>query len=91
MNLVIVSIGFILGTIGLERIITKSKVFRPIREWVTTKNLFIGYMLSCSQCIGFWSAFLVYLLFYAKLYFVVYMLIGSFVCDIADNLIKKLK
>jgi len=80
----------ILSTLGLERIITKSKLLRPIREWITSKSLFVGYFLSCSQCVGFWSAFFVYLLIKYNLYFVVYMLIGSFVCELIDKLIKKI-
>ena len=91
MNLVIDNIMFILGIIGLERLITTSKIITPIREWLTTKSIYIGYMLSCSQCVGFWSAFFVYLLIVNKLYFVIYMLIGSFVCDLVFRLIKKLE
>jgi hypothetical protein len=90
-NLAIVSIIGLLGTIGLERIITRSKLIRPIREKVTGFSLFLGEALSCSQCIGFWSAFFVYLLIKYKLYFVVYMFIGSFICELTTKLLKKLE
>jgi hypothetical protein len=90
-NYLIDSIGYILAVIGLQRIISFSMVLRPIREKVTEWSTFIGYMLSCSQCIGFWSAFFVYLLLYYKVYFVVYMLIGSFACELVSKLLKKLE
>jgi hypothetical protein len=89
-NYLISSIIIILGTIGLERIITKSRIIRPLREWLTLKNESLGYILSCSQCVGFWSAFFVYLCFKYELHFVIYALIGSFVCELAYKLIKKL-
>lgn len=35
-------------------IITTSKLFKPLRESLTRKSLFVGKLLGCSLCTGVW-------------------------------------
>ncbi len=58
---------FILSTAGLTIILTRSKIFKPVREYITlrNKNVFMKYLdsiLSCSLCCGFWCSIIVYYL-----------------------------
>jgi len=58
---------FILSTSGLTIILTRSKIFKPLREYVTLHNknkimAIIDPILSCSLCCGFWCSVIVYYL-----------------------------
>ena len=37
--------------------VTETKVFEPLREWVKRKNTFLGELISCGYCFGYWTAF----------------------------------
>ena len=52
----------ILTIVGLTIIITTSKMLKPFREFASVKSLFIGELLSCSLCTGFWVGIFFYLL-----------------------------
>lgn len=43
--------------VGLTFIITSSKLFRPLREYVSAKSIFFGEMLGCAQCMGVYVGF----------------------------------
>ena len=45
----------ILALCGVTQIITTSYLFASVRRYVPTDHL--KYMLSCSQCMGFWIGF----------------------------------
>ena len=50
---------WILVSFGLTTIISISKIASPMRNYVRSKNAFLGDMLACSMCTGFWvGAFL---------------------------------
>ena len=50
---------WILVSFGITTILSISKIFRPVREYVGNKSTFLGEMLACSMCMGFWvGAFL---------------------------------
>jgi len=44
----------ILAVIGIIWIISDSKIMKPIREWITSKSLKLGYMLNCWGCLSVW-------------------------------------
>lgn len=46
---------FVFGVIGMSHIIVDSKIFLPVREWFNKNWPFVGEMLGCYQCSGFWS------------------------------------
>ena len=52
----------ILTIVGLTIIITTSKMLKPFREFVSTRSIFFGELLSCSLCTGFWVGLFFYLL-----------------------------
>lgn len=56
-------IKFIFSTVGLTLILTNSKLFKPLREWVKKKNKLLEYLTNCSQCTGIYSGIIVYLLY----------------------------
>ena len=42
----------ILTIAGIVYIITRSSLFKPIREYITTKNEVVGEIISCPLCCG---------------------------------------
>ena len=54
------------GAIGLTLVVTKSKIFMPLRRsLVESRQLdvsILGELLSCSMCLGTWAGFVVGLL-----------------------------
>lgn len=78
-------ISFILATIGVSYIITQSDFFKPLRDKInilynnkpTKVNWFISKCLTCIKCFSFWGGIFCYLLvYYMKLYFVIFALIS---------------
>ncbi len=47
----------IIGAVGLTFIITKAKILRWLREWLSTHYKYLGELFSCPQCIGLWIGF----------------------------------
>jgi len=50
---------------GITTIISISKIFKPVREWVSERNQFISDMIACSMCLGFWVGILLSLTLYS--------------------------
>ena len=50
---------FSLSTVGLATIVTQSKLFLPIRDFADRKIPFIGQLLHCSMCFGFWAGIMI--------------------------------
>ena len=81
----------ILTIIGLTLIVTTSKLLKPFREWVAKKSLFLGELLGCSLCTGFWMGLTVC---FCPLQFkmaISYMAIGSISSEITYLILKRLK
>ena len=49
---------FILGCYGVTTIIVQSKIFKPIRKTLQSRLTFLGSMISCMMCTGFWVSLL---------------------------------
>ena len=45
---------FILTVVGITDIITSGRIFESFREWVKRKNYWLGYLVGCPMCLGFW-------------------------------------
>jgi len=71
---------FLLSTFGLTMIVTNSFIFKGFRNYMCSKNKFIGKLFTCTQCFGFWSALIVYFLMIYEIYFILYGFIGSIIC-----------
>jgi hypothetical protein len=90
----------IIVIIGLTAIITQSKMVQPFREWITTKSLFLGKLLNCSMCTGFWVGLLFYFCpevvsllkfnIFAK-EIISYAAIGSICCEVIYLIMERLK
>ena len=83
---------FFLATCGFTLIVTKSYLFRPLREYINKKNKNIGKLISCQLCFGWWASIAIFFL-PACLLFLKYAFAGSFVCYLAyllmEDLVKK--
>ena len=53
----------ILGCYGITSIIVQSKLFKPFREWVENKSVFLGKLINCMLCSGFWIGLITILVF----------------------------
>lgn len=49
----------LLASIGLTLILKWGFIFNGPREWLKSKSLWLKELLSCSQCMGFWSGFFI--------------------------------
>ena len=45
---------FILAVIGMTHIIVDSKIMEPVQTWIAPRCPFIGQIMECQQCAGFW-------------------------------------
>jgi hypothetical protein len=43
---------------GISMVITQSKIFQPIRNLVSNASKFLGDMINCIMCFGFWVGLL---------------------------------
>jgi len=48
---------------GLTHLLVSSKILEGIRNWLLIYIPFIGKMLECYQCTGFWTSLILYFLF----------------------------
>ena len=57
---------YLLINLGLTFIVVLSKIFRPLRNYFQKINpKFLGSMIVCCQCFGFWSGILTSFLFFS--------------------------
>ena len=96
------NILLILAAIGLLLILKYGFIFSAPREFIKSKaysinnalGLYIEKLLSCSQCLGFWSGFIIFLLtgileqsYHLLLYYsILFGFITSFICNVVDML-----
>jgi hypothetical protein len=52
---------FLIVGIGISNIIVHSFLFSTIREYAEGKNEYIGKMLNCMMCTGFWVGILLWI------------------------------
>lgn len=105
-NFFVNNILLILASIGLLLILKYGFIFSAPREFIkgkaysinNTLGLYIEKLLSCSQCLGFWSGFIIFLLtgileqsYHLLLYYsILFGFITSFICNVVDMLITLL-
>lgn len=71
-------INILLGGLGLTYIVTQSFLFKKLREYITSKNMYLGRLVSCPQCFGLWAGLISFLLVYYKIDILVQGLSVSF-------------
>lgn len=63
---------YVLSVVGVTTIVTQSFIFSPIREWVKSKHDFLGTLIECPTCFGFWVGVFLSLHTYSPFYEVTY-------------------
>lgn len=58
-------IYWILVSFGITTIISTSKIFKPVRKFIGDRSRFLGELLSCSMCTGFWVGVFLSLTYYS--------------------------
>ena len=51
-----------LGLVGLTLILTRGTIFDKVRNWIGIQNGFLGTLVYCSQCLGFWVGLVYYVI-----------------------------
>jgi hypothetical protein len=57
-----------LVTASISFTITETKIFKPLREWTKSKNVFLGELISCGYCFDHWVAFVLVAIYQTKLF-----------------------
>jgi len=55
-------------TASISFIVTDTKIFMPIRDWVKRQNSLLGELLSCGYCSRHWVAFGLVAIYRPKLF-----------------------
>ena len=76
---------------AVTMIVTNSKIFQPVREFASKKSMYIGDLLSCALCTGFWVGGLIFFCPLSLRPFVHYISIGSLSSEVVYLLIKRLR
>jgi len=82
---------FLLSTFGATMIVTNSFLFKGFREFMVSKNKYLGKLFACTQCAGFHISLIIQfiILLYERngilfkwldLYYILYGFIGSIIC-----------
>ena len=62
----VIFLSFVTASISFT--VSETKLFKPLREWVKTKNPFFGELLFCGYCLGHWVALELVIIFQPKLF-----------------------
>ena len=68
----IILLSFINASISFT--VSESKIFQPLRDWCNKKSIFIGSILTCGYCLGFWVAFALVAIYRPKLFELLWLL-----------------
>jgi hypothetical protein len=50
---------FVLVSVGITNVVVNSKVLEFFREFITSNSSFLGEMLECMMCSGFWVGIII--------------------------------
>jgi len=53
---------FMLASVGVTVVISISSIFEPIRLFIQSRSSFLGELITCPMCTGFWSGLLISLI-----------------------------
>ncbi|OOP54904.1 MAG: hypothetical protein AYP45_17745 [Candidatus Brocadia carolinensis] len=62
----IIYLSFITAAISFT--VTETRIFKPVREWVKGRNIFLGELISCGYCFGHWVAFVLAAVYQPRLF-----------------------
>ena len=46
---------FILASWGMTQIIVYGSIFESLREWISERSFWLGTLIHCPMCTGFWA------------------------------------
>ena len=46
---------FILASWGMTQIIVYGSIFESLREWIAERSFWLGTLIHCPMCTGFWA------------------------------------
>tara|TARA_R100000388_G_scaffold76069_1_gene55272 strand:- start:2331 stop:2645 length:315 start_codon:yes stop_codon:yes gene_type:complete len=46
---------FILASWGMTQIIVYGSIFESLREWIAERSFWLGTLIHCPMCTGFWT------------------------------------
>jgi len=76
---------------SITLIITTSKLFKPLREFLTSKSMFVGKLLNCSLCTGVWVGLAFFFVPEHAKSVLYYIFIGSLLSEAIYLMIERLK
>ncbi len=62
----VICLSFVTASISFT--VTETKIFKPLREWTKSKNVFLGELVSCGYCFGHWVAFVLVAIYQPKFF-----------------------
>jgi hypothetical protein len=62
----VIYLSFVTASISFT--VTETKLFKPLREWVKKKSVFLGDLLCCGYCFGHWVAFVLVAIYKPRLF-----------------------
>ena len=80
---------YLTSVLGLSMLITTSKLLKRGREYLSKKGEYVGYFLSCNQCVCIYAGIFVFLLQMFELKIILYVLSASAVGKTYDILKTK--
>lgn len=57
-----------MASAAISYTVADALIFKPIREWVASKSDFLGHLICCGYCTGYWVAFALELIFQPNLF-----------------------
>jgi hypothetical protein len=52
---------YLLAVYGATNILVASKITKPFRQWISDRNTWLGYLVNCFMCTGFWMGIALFL------------------------------
>ena len=80
---------FLGATMGLANMIVKSRILKPLREYLSSKSDLLMHLVGCYMCVGFWSGLFVHLLMVIEFDWLCQLFLASYVCWTLDKIYVK--
>jgi hypothetical protein len=55
-------------TASVSFTVTETKLFSPLRVWITRQSNFLGHLINCGYCTGHWIAFILVAAYQPRLF-----------------------
>jgi hypothetical protein len=83
---------FIIAFVGATFLLTKSRIFKPTREYFSQGSLIVAEFTQCNMCVGFWVGIFGGIVITKELFIILcYGFVTSFLSYISDIVLDKIK